>query len=167
MKRKFGFMGKWAMAALFLATLGLGPAWAGTIVVDGVKVTYPYAFDAYYDSIDGTLTIEIYVGGGNLQVKALPSASYYWGPYVDVYIIAGCKDVPSINMKGRWDIRFYVTGGVGWTDKLSIKYGFVGGTDYYGDQGLGMYDASLPSSISIKNGSASGLVLGGYWWSCP
>ncbi|MEJ5376053.1 MAG: hypothetical protein WHX93_05700 [bacterium] len=167
MKRKFGFMGKLTMAALFLATLGLGHAWAGTIVKYGIKVTYPYNFDADYDSSDDTFTILIHEGGGNLQVKALPSASYYWGGYVDVFIGAHCIDVPSINMKGRWETRFFVTGGVGWTDKLSIKYGFVGGTDFYGDQGLGMYDASVPSSISIKNGSASGLVLGGNWWICP
>ncbi len=165
--KKIRLLGKTAVAALLFLGFALGPAWAGSIVVYGIKVTYPYAFDAYYNSNDGTLTIAIYEEGGALSVKALRWASTYW-PYVDVFLYANCAYVPSITFKGRWDVWFYITGQVGNTYKLSIKNGFVGGTDSYGNLGLGIgYPVNIPSSISIKNGSAIGSVLGEAFWACP
>lgn len=165
--KKAGVGGTMAIALSLFLALGFGPAWAGTIVVDGIKVTYPYGFDAYYDASDNTLTIVILDEGGNLNVKALPWASIYWGSYVDVYLFADCAYVPSVSFKGRWDLYFYITGQVGELYKLSINNGFVGGTDFYGTQGLGRGYPPVPQSINIKKGCAFGSVLGEAFFACP
>lgn len=112
------------------------------------------------------MTVEIYEDGGNLTVKALPWAYQYWGDYVDVYLSADCVYVPSLTFKGRSDLPFYITGQVGETHKLSIVNGFVGGTDYYEDEGLGAGYEFLPAVISIKNGVAYGSVFGEAFYSC-
>lgn len=81
MSKKIRLLGKTAMAALLFLGFALGPAWAGSIVVDGIKVTYPYAFDAYYDSNDRTLTIAIYEEGGGAQRK---------GPEMGIFLLGFC-----------------------------------------------------------------------------
>ncbi len=76
--RRNGLLGV-GLAAILMATMWVGSSWAATIVVYGIKVTYPYDFDAYYDSSDHTLTIQIFEEGGSLSVKALSWAPNYWG----------------------------------------------------------------------------------------
>jgi len=164
--RRNGLLGV-GLAAILMATMWVGSSWAATIVVDGIKVTYPYGFDAYYDSSDNTLTIQIFEEGGSLSVKALSWAPNYWGGYADVYVWANCWYVPSMSFKGLWNFNLYITGQVGETNKLTIKNGFVGGTDYYGTQGLGQGYLNIPSSISIKSGCAYGSVLGEQLLPCP
>lgn len=166
LKRRWERLGRMTMVGLFLLVLASAPAWAGSKLVDGIKVKYPYDFDADYNEEDETLTIVIYEGGGKLTVKALPGASEYWGDYVDVNLVADCVYVPALTFKGRSDLPFYITGQVGATDKLSIVNGSVGGTWYYEDVGLGVGYDHLPSVISIKNGVAYGSVLGEVFFGC-
>jgi len=72
-----------------------------------------------------------------------------------------------MSFKGLWSFRLYIAGQVGRTEKLTIKNGFVGGTDYYGTQGLGQGYGYIPSSISIKSGCAYGSVLAEPFSICP
>jgi hypothetical protein len=134
-------------------------------LVGGVWVGYdtPF-FDAYYDPFDDTLTVEVYASGGPLVVEATALASFFWGPYCDVYIWADGASITNMKFKGHDTCWLYVAGFVEFANKFMMKKGVVGELDDYVDD-FGLYRDSIfgPKKILMKWGHASGAVLGPEW----
>gem|GEM_PF-6365659 len=101
--RRNGLLGA-GLAVTLMAAMWVGSSWAATIVVDGIKVTYPYAFDAYYDSSDGTLTIQIFEEGGSLSVKALNWAPNYWGGVCGCLCLGQLLVCPLYELQGPMEL---------------------------------------------------------------
>ena len=130
--------------------------------MDDIKVSYskPGCL-AYYNSSDGTLTIEISESDGNLKVICGKEAYLNWGDYCDIYIDAPDASLKTINLKGRPETQLHVCGEVGYVQNFVLKYGSVGDTDYYGPE-IGLYNISLevPKKINIKWGWTTAPLLG-------
>ena len=153
---------------LTLMTVGVSQSEAGgyKTVIGGVTVSYSGtgALAYYYNWGGGTnaLIVEVAQSGGSLKISVGPTASSYWGGYVDVLIFAysPIAELKSITIKGQPDCRAYIAGEVGYVSKLSITDGVVGDTDYYGyDQGLWMAEDYIPASVSMKSSWATAQVL--------
>ena len=131
-------------------------------VIDGITVTYSNdGADAYFDPEDGTLTVEIDGSGGALGIVVGPTAFFYWGDYVDIYILADNAALKSIKIKGAETCIPFVCGQVGSVGSFSLTNGVVGGTDTYGqDFGIGRVSPFEPAKISLKQSYALAQVLG-------
>jgi hypothetical protein len=150
-----------AIIVLLLMTLVNRAEASFKTVVGGITVSYSGAGSAYFDSTDGTLTIEINSSGGNLLVSVGSTANASWGNYVDVYILADNATLNSINIKGSTTCTPYICGEVWYVSKFTLSNGVVGDTLYYGwDFGLGMGANTIPSSISLKNSYATAQLFG-------
>jgi hypothetical protein len=127
-------------------------------------ITVSYSGDgasAYYDSSDGTLTIEITQGGGSLKVTVGPTANATWGDYVDIYISADNADLKSISIKGSATCTPYLCGQVNYASKFNLTGGVVGDTDYYGqDFGLGSISDTVTVSIGMKYSYTTAQLFG-------
>jgi hypothetical protein len=129
--------------------------------VGGILVGYSNPlFDAYWDSFDDTLTVEVLMSGGPLVIKATEIAPIFWGPYCDVYILADFANITTVKLKGHDMCPLYVCGYVDFANKFILKNGVVGNTDYWGPD-FGLYRDSLfgPKKIAMKWGYSTGAVL--------
>ena len=153
------------LVTVLAVSLASGAAHAGfKVTIEGVSVSYSGdGADAYYDAVDGTLTIVIDESGGSLKIKGGSEcvSSPLWDGFVDVYLVAGDAVLSSISIKGTPDCEFFLAGTVDYVQKLSITSGFVGDLTCY-PLSFGLYanSVALPKSISIKNGWAEAPVLG-------
>ena len=130
-------------------------------VVGGVIVQYSLpGMTAAYDPGDDTLTISVTQSGGNLTVTATPDAPDNWGSYVDVFLVAPDIQFKTANFKGRSDCRFYVTGQCYNFVNFLTQYGSVGGTDSYGERGIGTSGPASIPKILIRNGVTFGPIGG-------
>jgi len=130
--------------------------------VYGVKVNYSKAgCVAYYNDDDGTLTVEITEGGGNLLVKCGEAAYLDWDDYCDVYIDAPDASINNMILKGNLNTQLHVVGSVGYLNNFKLKYGCVGDTDHYDENfGLGCTSLTPPNKILIKYGWTKAPLLG-------
>jgi hypothetical protein len=130
--------------------------------IGGITITYSKdGAIAFFDADDGTLTIAVDESGGALKVVVGPSAAFFWGPYVDMYILADDAILKSVTIKGTDSCTPFVCGQVGSTSTFTLLNGAVGDTDFYGqDFGLGMVAPSTPAKVLLKNGWATAQVLG-------
>jgi PKD repeat protein len=116
---------------------------------------------AYYNDTDEALTIQITESGGDLRVVCGPEAYIVWEDYCDLVISAPDASINSIILKGRPETQLHVAGNVGYVKKFKLKYGSVGGTDFYGPEiGLASTSFERPNKILIKWGWAPAPVLG-------
>jgi hypothetical protein len=130
-------------------------------VVFGVTVSCSsLAADAYYDSGDNTLTVDV-AGSASLNIVVTPSAAAAWGEYVDIYIVGDTASLTTLSIKGTATCIPFVCGNVGYVKTFLLNGGVVGDTDTYGlDFGLGMVSSYSPASISMKRSCATAQVLG-------
>ena len=116
---------------------------------------------AYYDAVDGILRIAISESDGDLTVKCGEEAYLEWEDYCDIYIDAPTASINVMNLKGRPETQLHVAGEVASVNKFKLKYGSVGGTDYYGPEvGLANTSLELPNKIKILWGWTTAPVLG-------
>jgi hypothetical protein len=147
------------LVSFFLAVASVQASYK--TILGGVTVSYSGDAIAYFDSNDGTLTVRVLTGGGNLLVSVGPSAPVTWGEGVDIYILADDQTLKSINIKGSPYCTPYVCGDVWYVSKFSLSLGVVGNTIYYGgNYGLGMGSMYIPTSISLKNSYATAQLFG-------
>jgi len=119
--------------------------------------------EAYYDTDDDILRIEISESDGDLTVKCGEDAYIEWEDYCDIYIDAPTASVNAMNLKGRPETQLHVAGEVASVNKFKLKYGSVGDTDFYGPAvGLHSIYPVIPIKIKILWGWATAPVLGVY-----
>lgn len=144
-----------------LAGAGSARGAGSSVYLRGVLVKYSLpGMDAYYDADDETLTIDVWQSGGKLSVRVTDEAYYYWGDYIDIYLLADDRHLPSVTIKGSPLCFPYIAGQFGCLDKFSLTEGCVGGTDYYGEMGIGMSACSMLVSVKMKYAMTMG-PLGG------
>ncbi len=129
--------------------------------IDGVVVKYSLpGANAYYDPDDETLTINITQSGGTLSVTATKTAQAVWGSYVDVYMAGADVEFKSLKFTGREECRFYITGQCYHIRNFGLAFGYVGGTDFYGDRGIGMSGPFVIPTVKMRYSKTIG-PLGG------
>jgi len=130
--------------------------------VNGVKVRYSKpGCTAYYNADDDTLRVNITESGGNLLVKCGDEAYVGWGDVCDLVILGADTSVNTMVLKGNLDTQLYIGGNVAYVKNFKLKYGAVGGTDFYGpDTGLGCTSLIPPNKILIKWGWTTAPLLG-------
>ncbi|NUN97402.1 MAG: hypothetical protein HUU16_14660 [Candidatus Omnitrophica bacterium] len=129
------------------------PSWGAiTYNVFGITVKFTGFGNAYYDPTDDTLTVE---GGfpGNITITVTRTAFLFWPEgYVDVYLLLGGSNVGTLTVKAFSNFQAYVTGAVNFVNKVSFTNGNLGGTDFYGNDGVVINSFFNPAQVTLKNG---------------